>query len=174
MTEHQQYSVVASLPGFELREYPAYSTVSITMKESFDQSGNRAFTPLVRYIGGSNSDGRQIAMTAPVIQEPQSDGEQLVQFVMPAGFTAADMPAPQDARLACQEMPAHLAAAIRYSGLATESAFRKQLARLERALATAGYEAAGPARSARFDPPWKPPFMRHNEVIVPVQPSVVA
>jgi len=24
-------------------------------------------------------------------------------------------------------------------------------------------------RIARFDPPWKPGFMRHNEVIIPIE-----
>ena len=174
MTEKQPYRVVSRMQGFELREYPAYTTIAVDVQESFNDSVNRGFGPLVSYIGGANADGAKIAMTTPVIQEPTTTGTHSVQFVMPAGMSVETMPAPADARVARQEVAAHLGAAIRYTGLATESAFRKHLAKLTSAIAAAGYEPAGPARSARFDPPWIPPFARRNEVIVPVVPVSIA
>lgn len=174
MTEQQPYRVVSRIHGIEIREYPAYSTIAVDMSDSFDNSANRGFGPLVRYISGANADGQKIAMTAPVIQEPTTSGTYSVQFVMPAGMDVSQMPAPADSRVARAEVPAHTAAAIRYSGLATEAAFRKQLAKLTAAVAAAGYRPAGPARSARFDPPWKPAFLRRNEVVLPIAPDTIA
>jgi hypothetical protein len=33
-----------------------------------------------------------------------------------------------------------------------------------------GYRVSGEPRWARYDPPWKPWFLRRNEVIVPIEP----
>jgi len=38
------------------------------------------------------------------------------------------------------------------------------------AIAAAGYQTAGNARFARFDPPWTPWFIRRNEIQIPVAP----
>lgn len=32
-----------------------------------------------------------------------------------------------------------------------------------------GLEMSGPIREAYYDPPWTPPFLRRNEVLVPVK-----
>jgi len=40
---------------------------------------------------------------------------------------------------------------------------------LERLLKRYDIEALGPVRIARFDPPWKPGFARHNELVVPAR-----
>jgi hypothetical protein len=60
------------------------------------------------------------------------------------------------------------AAALKFSGRWTFNSFEKHRMRLEAALKRDGIEAMGPARYARFDPPWTPWFMRHNEVVIPV------
>lgn len=41
------------------------------------------------------------------------------------------------------------------------------------ALAGSPWWPNGEIRWARFDPPWKPAFLRHNEVVVPVRRAVV-
>src|SRR5699024_10697580 len=60
--------------------------------------------------------------------------------------------------------PERIAAAVRYSGRWSESAYRRHLADLEAGIARAGLVAAGPPRFARFDPPFTPWFLRRNEV----------
>jgi hypothetical protein len=42
------------------------------------------------------------------------------------------------------------------------------LAELRKAVEEAGLEIVGEPRFARFDPPWIPWFLRHNEVVLPV------
>ena len=182
MTEQQRYTVVATLPEFELRRYDACVVAEVEVGGSMDSAGTRAFRRLVGYIGGRNRArrslamtapvvqapaGRTIAMTAPVVQEEQGD-RHVVGFVMPAGETLETLPEPEDPAVSLREVPEEVAAAMRYSGRWTESAYREREARLHDAVARAGLTVIGSPRWARFDPPWTPWFLRHNEVVLPV------
>ena len=186
VTEQQPYEVLQTHPGFELRRYPAYVVAEVTVTGDFDRASNNGFGPLVGFIGGRNrrsqkiamtapviqeAAGQQIAMTAPVIQEPAHEGAHIVQFVMPADMPLADMPLPEDSRVSVREVPEHLAAVVRYSGFASKGKYDARLVRLLEDVTAAGLVPAGAARSARFDPPWTPPFLRRNEVILPVRPA---
>ncbi|MGW3609839.1 SOUL family heme-binding protein [Micromonospora sp. NPDC005163] len=185
MTEQQPYRVVSRHPGFELRRYPAHLVAEMQIQASFTRAPMEAFRPLAAYIGGANRARRPIGMTTPVMQEAtgtekiamttpvvQEEGEQpdtyLVQFVMPAGFTAATLPEPVDPRVRIREVPAQLAAAMRFSGRWTEKAFGQRATMLGRSVTAAGLQPTGAIRYARFDPPWKPWFLRRNEVVLPV------
>lgn len=183
MTEQQRFSVVATFSGFELRRYERCVVAEVEVAGSLEAAGNRAFRRLVGYIGGRNragrslamtapvvqeQAGRRIAMTAPVVQEEQGGDRHVVGFVMPPGETLGSLPEPTDAGISLREVPEELAAALRYSGRWTESAYRQRVAQLGDAVARAGLTVTGPPRWARYDPPWTPWFLRHNEVVLPV------
>ncbi|KOX09177.1 SOUL family heme-binding protein [Micromonospora sp. DT68] len=185
MTEQQPYRVVSRHPGFELRRYPAHLVAEMRVQASFTRAPIEAFRPLSAYIGGANrarqpidvatpapstADGSQkIAMTVPVVQvEGEWPGAYLIQFVMPAACTAATLPEPVDARVRIREIPPQLVAAMRFSGRWTEQAFGQRATMLGRSVTSAGLQPTGAIRYARFDPPWKPWFLRRNEVTLPV------
>ncbi|MEU5907780.1 heme-binding protein [Micromonospora sp. NPDC047527] len=185
MTERQRYRVVARHPGFELRRYPAHLVAEMRVQTSFTRAPIEAFRPLTAYLGGANrarhpigaatpapsTDGgsQKIAMTVPVVQvEGEWPGAYLIQFVMPAACTTATLPEPVDARVQIREVPAQLAAAMRFSGRWTEKAFSQRATMLGRSVTAAGLQPTGAIRYARFDPPWKPWFLRRNEVVLPV------
>ncbi|WP_231929648.1 heme-binding protein [Micromonospora inositola] len=73
-----------------------------------------------------------------------------------------------DPRITTREIPGQLVAATRFSGRWTTRAFEVRSTALGRAVAAAGFQPAGAVRYARFDPPWKPWFLRRNEVALPV------
>ena len=182
MTEQQRFTVVIAFPQFELRRYEPCVVAEVEVDGSLEAAGNRAFRRLVGYIGGRNRAGRSLAMTAPVVQEqagrriamtaPVLQEEQgdrhVVGFVMPAGETLGSLPEPTDAGVSLREVPEELAAAMRYSGRWTESAYRRRVTQLSDAVAGAGLTVTGPPRWARYDTPWTPWFLRHNEVVLPV------
>ncbi|MFG2110901.1 SOUL family heme-binding protein [Micromonospora chersina] len=185
MTERQPYRVVARHPGFELRRYPAHLVAEVRVHGSFESAANEAFRPLARYLSGANRSRRavsvtspggeesagseRIAMTAPVLQEEgERPGSWLVQFVMPAGFTPATLPEPKDPLVTTREIPGQLAAAMRFSGRWSARAFERRATELGRAVTAAGLRPIDAVRYARFDPPWKPWFLRRNEVVLPV------
>jgi hypothetical protein len=169
MTEQQPYEVVHRYPGFEVRRYPRHVVAEVSTTGPFERAGNAGFGPLVSYISGRNRDGRRIAMTAPVIQEPLRSDAHRVSFVMPAGTEVATLPAPSSAGVTLHEVEESYAAVVRYSGRWTESGYARREAELLEEIARAGLVVAGRPRYARFDPPWTPPFLRRNEVVVPVE-----
>lgn len=172
MTEHQPYDVVHRYPDFELRRYPEHVVAETRVTGSFEGAGNASFRRLVGYIRGRNAQSRTVAMTAPVIQEAddEAEGRFVVSFVMPAGFEIEGAPAPTDRDVRLRVVPAQTAAALRFAGRWSQARYEEHAQRLLACLEEAGLDVEGPLRFARFDPPWTPWFLRHNEVVVPVVP----
>ncbi len=172
MTEEQPYDVVQEYPGFELRWYPEHVVAETRVKGSFEGVGNKAFMRLVGYISGRNSHAQKVAMTAPVIQEPEeaAAGRYVVSFVMPTGFDLEWAGEPTDPDVRLRTVPAQTAAALRFSGRWSRGRYEEHARRLLAAVESAGLEVYGQLRFARFDPPWTPWFRRHNEVVAPVVP----
>ncbi len=125
---------------------------------------------------------QKVQMTAPVLQrgplggQPTGRGESevaqyLVAFVLPAGMTEDVAPVPVDARVRIRTVAGSTAAVLGFSGSGSSAAFAKHNRDLQDAIAAAGMKALGQPRFARFDPPFKPWFLRHNEVIQDVAQS---
>ena len=189
MTEQQPYELVHRYPHFELRRYPTYVLAEVQVHAAFDKAANEAFPYLFNYISGSNQAHRKLSMTAPVIQEdPSSEdmvmtapvlqsgpltgvevGDYVVAFVLPAGVSADSAPVPDESKIKIREVPGSLAAVARFSGSGSAAVFQSHLVALLEALQVAGLTPVGSARFARFDPPFKPWFLRHNEVVIDVE-----
>lgn len=137
--------------------------------------------PVVQGVAPSGRPPSQkVQMTAPVLQRgpldggPTSGGEPeegayVVAFVLPAGMTEDAAPVPADPRVRIRTVPGSMAAVLRFSGSGSKAAFAKRNQELQDAIAKAGMPAVGPPRFARFDPPFKPWFLRHNEVVQDVE-----
>lgn len=115
----------------------------------------------------------KISTTAPVLQqgiEAQGDlgasPKFRVSFVLPEGFTIENAPWPLNQRVHLRTVPEGLAAAIRFSGRWSTGNYQQHLQTLRIAVRAAGLEPAGTPRFARFDPPFTPWFMRHNEIVL--------
>ncbi|ARC56658.1 hypothetical protein AS850_06170 [Frondihabitans sp. 762G35] len=184
MTEQQPYTVVREEPSFEVRRYPEHVVAEVTVSADFDDAGNRAFRFLFGYISGSNARSEKVAMTAPVVQAPASEkiemtapvvqapgqdpGSHVVAFVLPATLTEATAPVPTDPEVSLRTVPEALVAASTYSGRWTQARYDEHCADLLAAVASAGLTTLAAPRFARFDPPYKPWFLRRNEVLVDV------
>jgi hypothetical protein len=79
---------------------------------------------------------------------------------------------PTDPRVVIREIPPSLTAVARYSGRWSESSYDHHVAALRDALAADGLTAVSEPRLARFDPPFKPWFLRRNEVHIDVAEAV--
>lgn len=169
MTEQQKYRVVKRLGDLEIREYEACVLMQVTVAGDFMRAGNMAFGPLVRFISGNNATGQKIAMTAPVIQEPINAEEHIVSFVLPAGMDPKAVPVPSDARVKMVAEPSYFAAAKKFGGGWNEQKFLSEGDQLLNAVKAAALEPIGAIYWARFDPPWKPGFLKRNEAITKIE-----
>ena len=163
VTEQQKYDVVRNLGKVELRRYAPCVMADIVVRGDYRRATYEGFGPLVTYI--SRND---IAMTAPVVQEGTGNESWRVSFVMPTGTHLSTLPRPANQQVTLREVPEHLAAALRFSGLATRRDVAGKEHELLEILRMEGLTPTSAVRVARFDPPWTPSFMRHNELVVDV------
>ncbi len=176
------YRVLDKRDGYEVRRYQPYIVAETKVKGEHDKALNRGFRRLFKYIDGENSGSRDIPMTAPVIAEQgdtsekipmtapekkkKSGNSHLVSFVMPEGSTMKDLPKPTDHDVVLREVPARKVAVLSYSWYAGEKKIMNKVKQLITYLERDGVEYKPAFQSARYDPPWTPPFMRRNEIFI--------
>ena len=73
MTQRQEFTVVKSYDGFELREYLPCSIAEVKVSADYSSAGSVAFRSLFGYISQGNKRSEKIAMTAPVISAQRAD-----------------------------------------------------------------------------------------------------
>ncbi|MSY00649.1 MAG: hypothetical protein F2750_04655, partial [Actinobacteria bacterium] len=87
MTQRQEFKVLQTYEGFELREYLPCVIAEVKVNATYSQAGSSAFSSLFNYISKGNKSSQKIAMTAPVIAAQKADAsnanEWFVSFVMP-------------------------------------------------------------------------------------------
>ena len=186
--EQPRYEVLSREGDVEIRSYAPYLVAETFVPGSFESAGNEGFRRLFRYITGANTasveismtapvsqqqGGAAIAMTAPVAQTAAPDGH-WVAFMVPSSFTAGTAPQPSDPRVRIREVPAQLVAVARYAGFWGESRYRREEQRLLEQIGSLGLTVNGAAQFARYNPPYMPPFLRRNEILVPVASAATA
>lgn len=118
----------------------------------------------------------KINMTAPVTIEPQGgQGPSMgsaqrwrVHFVMPASYTLASLPRPNNPQISLREVANQRMAVRRFSGFAGTDKVEREGEALRQWMAAQQLKPAGSLQLSRYDPPWKLPFVRRNEVMVQV------
>jgi hypothetical protein len=171
---------------FEIRQYEARVVAETTVPGEWDNAGSEGFRRLAGYIFGKNRRGAKIAMTAPVAQAPQQTGEGVklamtapvaqhregdswtVAFTMPEGETLDTLPTPEDSRVSLREIPRSRVAVVRFSGRWTDANMKEHEAKLRRWTSDRHLAVIGDAEVNRYDPPFKPWFLRRNEVWFPL------
>ncbi len=181
-TEEAKYTVSVKEDNFEIRTYAPHILAETLVEGEFYDAGSKAFGRLFKYITGNNTARQNIDMTAPVGQAPSSEkikmtspvGQQklneqwAISFMMPASYSLATLPEPKDPSIVLREVPARWMAAVRYSGTWSEKNYKKHNDSLQIWIATQGFMVSGDAIWARYDPPFKPWFLRRNEILIPI------
>jgi len=180
--EEAEYTVSLKQDKLEIRDYAPSIVAEVIVNDNFEDASGAAFRKLFKYISGDNTGRSKIAMTSPVSQKPEPEkiamtspvgqrkSEQgwAVSFMMPASYTMDSIPLPDDPSVVLREVPAHRAAAIRYSGTWSEKAYKKQLALLLEWIEAENLEIMGETVWARYNAPFTPWFMRRNEILIPI------
>ena len=176
------YTVAVSEPPFEIREYPALAGATTTAAGDYDDAADAGFRRLFDYIRGANLPAEDIPMTAPVFVEPRGreipmtapvmvqaeDQAWQVMFILPPGVNAAQAPRPTDASIELGTLPARRVAVVRFTGFLNSGNIAEQRRRLAGWLEGRGERPTGPWQAAGYHPPWTLPWLRRNEVLVPV------
>ncbi len=164
--EEPDYNLVFNLGKVEIRQYePVIQAVTELPSNRGTTSG---FQRLAGYIFGGNEQEASIAMTAPV-QESLNNPNPEMAFTMPSAWTMNSLPEPDDDSVKLVEVPERTMAVIEFSGWATQRKINKYLQQLESTLMAQDVEMVGVPMLNQYNPPWTPPFLRRNEVMVEVR-----
>ena len=167
--ESLAFEVLETHDDIEIRQYAPHLLATVRVEGEFDEAGSQAFRPLFNYISGDNRSDEKIAMTAPVLQQPdEGQGTWLISFVMPSSFDKDSLPVPISEVVRVSEQPTMRMAALEYRGGWSQSRYSKHELELHSALNAMSLTACGDPRWARHDPPFMPWFMRKNEILVPL------
>ena len=186
--EQADYTVVKTMNGYEIREYPAHIVAQTTVQGSYGESMSNGFRIVAGYIFGGNTKRESIAMTAPVVAQKgegsqaseriamtapvlaTAEGDsQVISFGMPRSYTLETLPKPNDPRVKIVMIPAKKYAVVRFSWYRSDARVKNMQEKLLSALARDGIVAEGSTAYAGYNAPWTPPWMTRNEVFVEVK-----
>lgn len=139
-------------------------------------------------IDDEGAEGEEIAMTAPVIVEGnegaagegtparrEADGQGggqpswTTMFVLPSDYTIENAPRPANEAVTLDTIPARRVAVIRFSGFLDAESVATHRRALDAWLEREGIAHTQEWRSAGYNPPWTLPWLRRNEVMVPLE-----
>ena len=179
-TGEPTYRVEFHTDGYDIRVYEPYLVAEVIVPGPAESASSEGFRLLAAYIFGANSGSHKLDMTTPVTQtavtlpmtvpvtQSRKDGGFRVRFAMPAGYTLATLPVPNDPRVKLCEVPVQRVAVHRYSGRWTEENDAEHLVELQATLTSAGLSVHGAPMLARYDAPYVLSFLRRNEIWLPL------
>lgn len=181
LSHSTKYSVIRTLgEGVELRLYETAIIAQVQVAGDQRDALNEGFRILAAYIFGKNSRKTSLSMTSPAVAQSekiqmtspvtsQSIGNTMtVSFFMPPGYSLKSLPEPEDRRIRFSEIPERKLAAISFSGSWNSQAFSKHAEALVERLQLSNLKPSGAPVNAYYNPPFMPPFMRRNEVLISI------
>jgi hypothetical protein len=180
--EEPSYRVITQSEPFEIREYPPLIVAQVEVPGDLSEASSAGFRLIANYIFGNNISVRdgglttaepvpeKIAMTVPVIAEGKGDQKTwLIQFVMPKQYTLETLPKPNNPQVKLLAMGPQKIAVIRFTGFNSDEKVQEKTAELMAWIKSRNARPLGSPRLARYNPPWSIPWMRRNEILIPIQ-----
>ncbi len=181
--EEPNFEVIQKSNDCEIRQYPSVIAAEVEVDGTREEAANKAFRILAGYIFGKNVARDKIAMTVPVTETSasekiamtvpvtslDSDGKMTMRFYMPSKYSLESLPKPVDERIKFSKLPSVRYAVIRFSGFASEGNIAEHETKLRKYMKDQDLKANGQAVRAFYNPPWTLPFMRRNEIWIPIE-----
>ena len=160
------YTLLKKDGSIEIRQYEKYviakTSIPITGKDD-----NNMFRTLASYIFGGNENNESIPMTAPVTTYQDSEKYNMVFYMLDAD-NIDDMPNPNGQDIVFESFELGKCAVLSFSWFTNQSKIDDYTNRLSAYLKENNIQAISSYMVNRYDPPWRLPFMRRNEIIVKI------
>ena len=158
LLEDDDFSVRNFLPHVEIRNEEVG-----TREEATD----RSFPRLYNYINGENWDQEKFSMTTPVLQRTTGEHRWSTSFFLKG--KVEDLPLPKSSAVKLYSVTSETMAVLRFSGRPTDELTLKQIARLQNWISERDLTVVGEPMIAQFDQPFSIPFLRRNEIHIPIE-----
>lgn len=179
-TEEPDYRALTTDGDYQIRDYPVVTVAETVVEGPRKDALGQGFRILADYIFAKSRDGERLAMTVPVVQDAgdpmasdpplfddELEGAWRTRFVMPAGRSADDLPAPPPG-IELVEIPPRKLAVVSFPGVADDRLLAEQEDRLRGWLARRGEVAEAEPEYAFYNSPMIPGPLRRNEVWLPL------
>ncbi|MDH5514872.1 MAG: heme-binding protein [Gammaproteobacteria bacterium] len=179
--EQARYDVFETHGAIEIRDYAPMIVAEVSVTGDREKAISDGFRLIADYIFGNNISSQEVAMTAPVIQQPsekiamtapviqQGDkGLWVVRFVMPSAYTMQTLPKPNNSEVVLKQIAGKRYAVIRFSGLARTKSLEAHTNELEAFILENNLQTVSKPTYAFFNPPWTLPLLRRNEVMIEI------
>ncbi len=167
--EMPPYTVERADAAYEVRAYGAHLVAEVTVGGDREDAIGAGFRMLAGYIFGGNAAGTKIAMTVPVAQTPDGEGQWTVRFMMPAAFERGSLPAPDDARIRFVDVPPARQVTLRFSGRRDHATLIKSSDDLRTWANGQDLTIMAGPHFYFYDGPMTLPMLRRNEVAFTVE-----
>lgn len=171
--DEPSYEVIGIADGYEVRTYGPLVAATVSIAAPRGEAFAQGVAMLSAYVGGDNRlgidpDGTRIAAAVPMFSAQKGDAW-LISFMMPSPWTEATLPRPNDPRVRVVRIPARTVAVMSFSGDADGDRVVSAQQKLVGLLARDRAIILGPASLAQYHPSWAPPFLRRNEIMIPIR-----
>jgi hypothetical protein len=180
--EQPRYMVVDRSSGeLEIRSYDPRLAVETTVEGAdIHAAESEAFRLLLAYFAGANRGRARFPMTAPVEQSSliamtapveitrNRSSQVRMRFFLPTALAAKGAPEPIDDRVKIVKLAPVTLAVLRFAGGLSQNVEVKRTEELINRVACSGWRVAGATFLQAYDPPFAIPFLRRNEIAVPV------
>lgn len=189
--EKRPYVVLRQCEGFEIRKYPACVAASVASTAFSSEKSFRkeAFYMLGKYFGvigdhpqnvAERGRAERIGMTSPVRwekHEGQEGGRDVLSmtFFLPTKYKKVkDAPVPTDERVEVKDVPAVAVGVLTFRGnVSTVDQCKSKVEKLKEYLQRDGFKTIGEWSLDRMNPWFCLPFLKQNEVSLPLDPQSV-
>ena len=164
--EQPDFKTAVTDGAFEIRQYGSMIAAEAEVKGERQAAIGDGFRLIAAYIFGNNAPGAKIEMTTPVQQQSQQSiamtapvtrqgaaGLWKVSFIMPKKWTMETLPAPNDALVTLQPIPAKRFAVVRFSGRGTDETVDEKTLQLRRFVDAQHLATTGEPVLALYNPP---------------------
>ena len=175
-TEEPDFRALATDGDFQIREYASMTVAETVVYGRRDEALDEGFRTLADYIFAKSRSGEQLPMTVPVMQDSgdpmasdpplfddELEGGWRTRFVMPAGRSKANLPAPGDG-VELVEFGPRRVGVVSFAGRPGDRGLAEQEDRLRGWLARHGEASEAEPEYAFYNSPVIPGPLRRNEV----------
>jgi len=163
-----EYVLISKDDNIEIREYGEYIIAKTVVPSKLNKEENNMFKTLASYIFGANNDSQKIPMTAPVTTFNNDDSYNMIFYMLDVDNTT-DLPIPNNNDVRLDVFTLDKCAVIKFSWFTTDSRINKYTDKLKNFLKSNNLTPISPFMVNRYDPPWRLPFMRRNEILVKIK-----